>query len=41
LILANGSEGLMAAGYIIGGFSKLVMSGDCHWSGRLCDSYHS
>jgi flagellar biosynthesis protein FlhA len=28
LILANGSEGLMAAGYIIGGFSKLVMSGD-------------
>jgi len=28
LILANGPEGLMAAGYIIGGFSKLVMSGD-------------
>ncbi|HEY8007926.1 MAG TPA: flagellar biosynthesis protein FlhA [Methylocella sp.] len=28
LILANGSEGLTAAGYIIGGFSKLVMSGD-------------
>jgi flagellar biosynthesis protein FlhA len=28
LILANGSEGLMAAGYIIRGFSKLVMSGD-------------
>jgi flagellar biosynthesis protein FlhA len=28
LILANGPGGLMAAGYIIGGFSKLVMSGD-------------
>ncbi len=28
LILANGPEGLTAAGYIIGGFSKLVMSGD-------------
>jgi len=28
LILSNGSEGLTAAGYIIGGFSKLVMSGD-------------
>ena len=28
LILANGPEGLMVAGYIIGGFSKLVMSGD-------------
>ena len=28
LILANGPEGLMAAGYIIGGFSRLVMSGD-------------
>ncbi len=28
LILANGAEGLTAAGYIIGGFSKLVMSGD-------------
>jgi flagellar biosynthesis protein FlhA len=28
LILANGPEGVMAAGYIIGGFSKLVMSGD-------------
>lgn len=28
LILSNGPEGLMAAGYIIGGFSKLVMSGD-------------
>jgi flagellar biosynthesis protein FlhA len=28
LILANGPEGLMAAGYIIGGFSKLVISGD-------------
>ena len=27
-ILANGAEGLTAAGYIIGGFSKLVMSGD-------------
>lgn len=27
-ILSNGSEGLTAAGYIIGGFSKLVMSGD-------------
>jgi flagellar biosynthesis protein FlhA len=28
LILSNGSEGLSAAGFIIGGFSKLVMSGD-------------
>jgi flagellar biosynthesis protein FlhA len=28
LILSHGSEGLTAAGYIIGGFSKLVMSGD-------------
>src|SRR6201986_2505567 len=28
LILSNGSEGLTAAGYIIGGFSRLVMSGD-------------
>ncbi|WP_036256163.1 flagellar biosynthesis protein FlhA [Methylocapsa acidiphila] len=28
LILSNGSEGVTAAGYIIGGFSKLVMSGD-------------
>ena len=28
LILANGSEGTGAAGYIIAGFSKLVMSGD-------------
>ncbi len=28
LILSHGPEGLMAAGYIIGGFSKLVMSGD-------------
>lgn len=28
LILANGSEGANAAGYIISGFSKLVMSGD-------------
>ena len=28
LILSNGAEGLTAAGYIIGGFSKLVMSGD-------------
>src|SRR6201987_3243560 len=28
LILSNGPEGLMAAGYIIGGFSRLVMSGD-------------
>ena len=28
LILSNGSEGTSAAGYIIGGFSKLVMSGD-------------
>src|SRR5919197_5532654 len=28
LILSNGPEGLTAAGYIIGGFSKLVMSGD-------------
>jgi flagellar biosynthesis protein FlhA len=28
LILANGSEGTAAAGYIISGFSKLVMSGD-------------
>ncbi|VTZ25666.1 Flagellar biosynthesis protein FlhA [Methylocella tundrae] len=27
-ILSNGSEGVTAAGYIIGGFSKLVMSGD-------------
>ena len=27
-ILSNGAEGLTAAGYIIGGFSKLVMSGD-------------
>jgi flagellar biosynthesis protein FlhA len=28
LILANGPEGTTAAGYIIGGFSRLVMSGD-------------
>jgi flagellar biosynthesis protein FlhA len=28
LILANGSEGTAAAGYIISGFSRLVMSGD-------------
>src|SRR5579883_645619 len=28
LILSHGSEGLTAAGFIIGGFSKLVMSGD-------------
>ena len=28
LILANGPEGVNAAGYIIGGFSRLVMSGD-------------
>jgi len=28
LILSHGSEGTTAAGYIIGGFSKLVMSGD-------------
>ncbi|MCI0600219.1 MAG: flagellar biosynthesis protein FlhA [Beijerinckiaceae bacterium] len=28
LILSDGPEGLMAAGYIIGGFSNLVMSGD-------------
>ena len=28
LILAHGSEGETAAGYIIGGFSRLVMSGD-------------
>src|SRR6516165_11070899 len=28
LILSNGPEGLTAAGYIIGGFSNLVMSGD-------------
>jgi flagellar biosynthesis protein FlhA len=28
LILSHGSDGLTAAGYIIGGFSKLVMSGD-------------
>jgi len=28
LILSHGPEGLTAAGYIIGGFSKLVMSGD-------------
>jgi flagellar biosynthesis protein FlhA len=28
LILSNGPEGTTAAGYIIGGFSKLVMSGD-------------
>jgi flagellar biosynthesis protein FlhA len=27
-ILSNGSDGVTAAGYIIGGFSKLVMSGD-------------
>ena len=28
LILSNGPEGVNAAGFIIGGFSKLVMSGD-------------
>jgi flagellar biosynthesis protein FlhA len=28
LILSNGPEGLTAAGFIIGGFSRLVMSGD-------------
>ncbi len=28
LILSNGSEGANAAGYIIGGFSRLVMGGD-------------
>ena len=28
VILANGAEGANAAGYIIGGFSRLVMSGD-------------
>ncbi|MFI4996023.1 MAG: flagellar biosynthesis protein FlhA [Hyphomicrobiales bacterium] len=28
VILSNGAEGYTAAGYIIGGFSKLVMSGD-------------
>ncbi|MGO9007074.1 MAG: flagellar biosynthesis protein FlhA [Beijerinckiaceae bacterium] len=28
LILAHGAEGTTAAGYIIGGFSRLVMSGD-------------
>jgi flagellar biosynthesis protein FlhA len=28
LILSNGPEGVTAAGFIIGGFSKLVMSGD-------------
>ncbi len=28
LILSHGAEGVTAAGYIIGGFSKLVMSGD-------------
>ena len=28
LILSNGSEGANAAGFIIGGFSRLVMSGD-------------
>ena len=28
VILANGAEGVTAAGYIIGGFSNLVMSGD-------------
>jgi flagellar biosynthesis protein FlhA len=28
LILSNGPEGTTAAGYIIGGFAKLVMSGD-------------
>src|SRR5450631_2777553 len=27
-ILSNGAEGTTAAGYVIGGFSKLVMSGD-------------
>lgn len=27
-ILSNGAEGATAAGYVIGGFSKLVMSGD-------------
>jgi hypothetical protein len=40
LILSNGHEGLMAASYIIGGFSKLVMSGDFrHQSHRFCDTY--
>ncbi len=28
VILSNGAEGVTAAGYIIGGFSRLVMSGD-------------
>ena len=28
VILSNGNEGTTAAGYVIGGFSKLVMSGD-------------
>jgi flagellar biosynthesis protein FlhA len=28
VILANGAEGVTAAGYVIGGFSNLVMSGD-------------
>ncbi len=28
LILSHGAEGVTAAGYVIGGFSKLVMSGD-------------
>ncbi len=28
LILSNGAEGTAAAGYVIGGFSRLVMSGD-------------
>lgn len=28
LILAHGSEGISAAGYVIGGFARLVMSGD-------------
>ncbi len=28
LILAHGSEGVSAAGYVIGGFARLVMSGD-------------
>src|SRR5215472_11417320 len=28
VILSHGAEGVTAAGYIIGGFSKLVMSGD-------------
>ena len=28
LILAHGADGVTAAGYIIGGFSRLVMSGD-------------